>query len=199
VTTAPETPDSPQTAPELGAMPPAVQPASPSANPDGADSSGEDDDNFEIGKNSIPLLFGIPLYSESGQSSWALVNLILGALGLVITVSLIVRGIQKKKRQTRGSAADRGSLPGPSPESRHPARPVWGTVAKIMGIAGVVLFLFTQDIPGTMVLLDFWTIAHLVMIAVQGIAARLMSRGEKGKGGGDSGLWAYGANEKTHV
>ena len=49
-------------------------------------------------------------------------------------------------------------------------RRAWLLIANIGAIIGVVLFLLTQNIRLPMVLVDFWTIAHLVLFAV-GIAA----------------------------
>ena len=112
----------------------------------------------------IPFVMNIPVFAPAGDlPAWALANLILSVLGIILAAAIIVRST----RQNRG-------------QSQKPYRLI---VVCAAGVGGVALFVLTQTIGGaTMVLLNFWSPVH---IALAGIIAMV---GMKKHGSSSSGV-----------
>lgn len=70
-------------------------------------------------------------------------------------------------------------------EVRKPAR-TWMVVSALLAVAGVVLFLLTQDLRGAMVWVDVWTLAHAVLAAGAVVVAALVRRRENNADDNDS-------------
>jgi uncharacterized repeat protein (TIGR02543 family) len=81
---------------------------------------------------------------------WALLNLILSVLSVILAIVTIIRTMRQKKRETWT-------------KKEKQRRFIWLSAAIAVGIAGVVLFLLTQDMSQQMVLFDKWTIAHTMI------------------------------------
>jgi len=120
---------------------------------------------------------------------WAIVNLILSLTGLisVIAVSIYVlmqknskneQQSQTQQLQTNTSTAQNtATYPNSKQDSRVEERKyheqslrVWLFTALAMGVLGVILFLFTEDMRNDMVFVDRWTVVNVVVFVVEMIA-----------------------------
>ena len=120
---------------------------------------------------------GFLIFAPIDVASWALVNLILTIAGVLLAIMIIVRAIKNKKREKESDASDIDS--GDYGTNKKRLSVIWLTAALVMGILGVILFIFTQDMTRTMALLDWWTIAHILITAVQIIATTLVFKRRK--------------------
>jgi RsiW-degrading membrane proteinase PrsW (M82 family) len=111
-----------------------------------------------------------PLFAGSGYNVWALLNLILCIAGAAIAVFTVLRFM--KNRSDERNEEDfvyRDEEDGN--EKRR--RPGWLVASFILGIAGVLVFIFTQDMNNLMVLIDTWTIVNVAILIIEIIAARV--------------------------
>jgi len=91
--------------------------------------------------------------------TWSTVNLALLIAGIIIVIQLIVR-LKKYKNQ--------------------PTAVIWFITTVILSIGSFVLVLLTQSFrSSTAVIIDIWTIPHVVMLVVQFAAAVLIIRRSK--------------------
>jgi len=104
---------------------------------------------FHLGNVDIPLNGG-----TINNYVWALANLILWILGIVAAVITIIRALRKENER----------------------RPLWVAIAGIMGVAGLVVFLLTENMKNPMVLFDNWTILNAIIFVVGLIGAILAIR-----------------------
>ena len=101
----------------------------------------------------IPLARGIeiPVFAND-LLSWALVNLVLSVLGVILTAIITVRRARQKTRER--------------------SKPYYLIVARVAGAGGAVLFFATQAIAGaTMVLLDTWSPIHIGLLGIIVVAS----------------------------
>ncbi|MCL1898825.1 MAG: InlB B-repeat-containing protein, partial [Micrococcales bacterium] len=96
------------------------------------------------------------------SGSWALVNLLLAAAGLVLAV-LAERGWAVSRRH-QGLVSNGGS-----------AARYWALAGIVAGLLGVVVVALTQDFSASMGLVDKWTLVNLALASV-GAAAALLPR-----------------------
>jgi hypothetical protein len=90
------------------------------------------------------------------NSSWALINLILAGLGILLVFAAAVYALIRKKDHDY--------------EFNH-KRDKWLLAAVLSGIAGMALFIITQDTRQLMVAADAWTIVHAILLAASVICA----------------------------
>jgi uncharacterized repeat protein (TIGR02543 family) len=104
----------------------------------------------------------VPLFGGDGM--WALLNLLLAAIGCALAVcTLITRIIARRKKS--GEEADRAGREEPGYRRGHIA---WLAVLILLGICGIVLFVLTEDMTQLMSLMDKWTIwqAAITLLAI---------------------------------
>ncbi|MDR1291822.1 MAG: InlB B-repeat-containing protein [Clostridiales Family XIII bacterium] len=119
----------------------------------------------DIESDEIPSAGG--LFSNM---AWALVNLALALIGLALLAIMIVRALLRKKREDE-DGDDEYAYTDDEPETQR--RNAWLATAVIMGIAGIILFLMTEDMSKIMVLMDGWTIVNAAILAVEIIGMAL--------------------------
>ena len=117
----------------------------------------------------------VPLFAPMGMRSWALLNLVMAILGAALATFLAVRALFRRRSDNR---LDMAHAPDDfiefEDENRNsPHRPVWLAVAFITGLLGILLFVLTQDMRSMMVLMDVWSIAHVLLLAA-GVAATVL-------------------------
>jgi hypothetical protein len=117
-----------------------------------------------IGNAKVPLA-GLP----GTHNVWALLNLILAALGILSAAATAIYGLARKKYDGY--------------DFRH-KRDKWLLAGVLAGIAGIALFIITQNIRHLMVLVDLWTIAHAALFAAAVTCSVLAVRKRK-RGHGD--------------
>ena len=132
-------------------------------------------------RNNIPLVqFGnnsIMLFAPADMESWALINLILVVLGLALASVVIIRTLDDKRKEKKTEIFDADLKDEKNDKKRHYF--IWVAAALAMGFAGILLFILTQDITKIVVLLDWWSIAHVAFTAVQILATRLVFKHTK--------------------
>ena len=109
----------------------------------------------------------ILLFAPLGIEAWALMNMILFALGAALAVTAAIRAILRKRQELK-EAVDWNDIEENKRQKKQ--RKVWLTTTILMGIAGIFLFLLTQDTSNLMVLVDMWTIVNAAILAVEIIA-----------------------------
>jgi len=136
-----------------------------------------------------PLLGGIPLYAQKGIPTWALLNLILAALGIIITVLAILRrtiAANRKQREemertdasgTPSESFNKGVMQSAKSTKSH--KTLWLIVGSVAAVLSIVLFILFQDLEAIMVWVDYWTIAHILLFTLGIISAILATRGDK--------------------
>ena len=157
----------------------------------------------------VPVInFGglqVPLFGFPGMNIWALVNLILCALGVLFALIMIYRAVfpgnrkdpmtydEKLAQELHNEAQDEfdksdklssrsdgeDQLLAKDARRRVRIRFGWFAVVFVMGVAGVALFLFTENTKHLMVFLDIWTIVNAVIFVVEIIAYKMVFRREK--------------------
>jgi uncharacterized repeat protein (TIGR02543 family) len=107
----------------------------------------------------------IIVVSESPVTAeWALMNLILSISGAVLAIVMFIRTFQQRYVDER----------------RNKTQFLWMFTALVMGTAGLVLFILTQDMSQVMVWFDKWTIANaMLFIAVAGCLMTTIKRKQK--------------------
>ena len=132
--------------------------------------------NAEMGNKGVPRIElgnkGVLLYSPDGMQSWALMNFVLCTLGAFYAVLCLERILLKGKRGTKEHIGKypwslrfiRGLADGKADAN---FRPAWLAVTSAMAALGAVLFLLTQNPMDPMVLLDKWTLLHVLFFATQ--------------------------------
>ena len=104
------------------------------------------------------------LHSGYGYPTWALINLILGAAGVVFAVVAAIRAIVLKKQEKDDAGAKRRHG---TEKMRKYCRFEWFAATLVLGIVGIAMFLLAEDIRGQMVLVDNWTIVNLIIFVVE--------------------------------
>jgi len=99
------------------------------------------------------------------SSTWALMNLILAIVGAIGAAAVVVHTwLRSRNGEEEGSSWE-------SEEDVQKRRRQWLLVVGLVSLVGLVLFPLTQDMSRRMALIDVWTIAHVVLLVAQGIAA----------------------------
>jgi len=121
----------------------------------------------------IPIL-GVPLFAPVGYSAWAFVNLVWAALGIFTIWIFSMRNAAKRRRDEIEFAGK--SLKKQRAQASKLRSPVWMITAVVLALAGIVVFILTQDMTLPIIWIDVWTIANLLIyvatIAVGTIATR---------------------------
>ena len=114
----------------------------------------------------------------SEDEIWALANLVLSVAGLIlvviVTVWVLLQQRQKKneprnlqkKHQNQNTAEQNGE----QKEKQWQQRKIWLFTALVLGVAGIIVFLLTEDLSLKMGLVDNWTIVNLI-IFIAGLIA----------------------------
>lgn len=106
----------------------------------------------------------VPLASPVQPGRWALVNLLAVVLALGLGVWLVAGEASARGRAQRaGSPVARAGVP-------------WAVAATVLAVALPVLFLFTQDPTGTMLLVDSMTLGTCALTTLQVLFILLMRR-----------------------
>ena len=122
----------------------------------------------------------VPLFAPLGEMAWALLNLILSALGLLLVIFIIVKEPLRKRREERekrgayfnNTEADE-AVDDLSEDKKEKKLRITCliTAAVTGGILGPLLFLLTQDMSAVMVMIDRWTPVHALLLTAEIVAA----------------------------
>jgi len=125
---------------------------------------------YEIDNSTVPLgtlsIGGrdIAVFAPFGYGSWALVNLILTIAGILLVGITTFRALRKKKREDEELASDYEG------DKKSRTRLYLLAAAAIASIAMVLVFIITQNMRNPMVLIDWWSIVHAVVMIAQVVA-----------------------------
>ena len=123
-----------------------------------------------INNASVPLAGGAILFTGNVRSVdfWALLNLILAVFGAAIAIITGMRILISKKRKDDNEELDEDEM-FVDDEGKNSARcRLICMIAMIVtSVAGILLFILTQDMTKIMRLIDWWTLIHLIILAVE--------------------------------
>jgi len=170
---------SPSTPPPSGTTPPPIGTTPPP--------SGTTPPPIETTPGSIPT---------NPVSAWALVNLILSIIGIIsaviVTIAVLLQRKQKQKtlpeqeqkKDSKGQYAAKQNQKDTKntnntektekKQSKH--RLFWLLISAILSIAGIIVFILTEDVTLPMVLVDKWTIVNAIILLAELIAIALTFR-----------------------
>jgi uncharacterized membrane protein len=149
-------------------------PAFPYSDGDGAPG----DSGREITDQGVPLLGGIQLF-PNGQASWALINMILSVVGIVIATIYLIRYITHRRKEESREEDKAAVRQGEENEEQNNKRRFsLLLISCITSVLAAAIFFITQELFSQMVWMDFWTIAHLVLLAVGIFAAVCVFRNQ---------------------
>jgi heme/copper-type cytochrome/quinol oxidase subunit 2 len=121
---------------------------------------------------------------------WALVNLIVSVVGVVLAVVLAlyvllqrnqeqkkqqaqdqIKHNQKQTRTNQNQKTTTNSEDHTEEQKKHKQRRLfWFLLSVILGVEGIVVFLLTEDMSRPMALVDSWTIVNVIIFVVELIA-----------------------------
>jgi hypothetical protein len=118
---------------------------------------------------------------------WALVNLTLSAVGVILAILLIICVLlQKKKKKehestqkTKSVADQRYTVVMEQEEKKQKRLTLWLLTTIVLSIVSVVVFLLTEDMSLPMRLVDKWTIINAILFIVEIIVIVLHTRTQK--------------------
>jgi len=93
--------------------------------------------------------------------AWALVNLILCAIGVVVALFVVLKAFFWNKKGNKN-------------RDTRQTRILWLLITVITGIAGVIVFFITENMSLPMRLVDWWTIVNAVIL-VLGVAGAMLA------------------------
>lgn len=99
----------------------------------------------------------MPMATMPDSGNWAMSNLILSILGILIVPAVLIAG------KRRGEYAQ-----------NRTQKNVCLAVICAVAVTGAVMFFLTQDMSAAVIAADSWTVLHAAMLAVQGITATLL-------------------------
>jgi len=111
---------------------------------------------------------------------WALVNLILCAVGAVVALFAVIKAFFWNKRADKKKEQYATTNKNQKRDSRQ-NRVLWLIITVIAGIAGVIVFIFTENIRLPMRLVDWWTIVNAIILLLGAVGAMLAFKRVKNK------------------
>jgi H+/gluconate symporter-like permease len=131
----------------------------------------------------------IPLGPLDGMNSWALVNLVLSAIGIVLAIMALVRFlVTRRRREEESSDEYLEDLALSEEEQRKQGRlrVIYFVAIMLSAVAGVATFLLTQNMSYTMVLIDWWSALHGALTIICTVGCICLFRKRKDKDDGDT-------------
>jgi len=128
----------------------------------------------------------IPLVGPRHVATWALLNLILLIAGVVCAAIAVTKTTVQKARRRRDREEDimqylregRSFSEDELPRERRLSKlkVVCLVAVCVLAVCGIILFVVTQEMTRTMVFVDFWTLLHVLFVALQVVAYILLAR-----------------------
>jgi len=97
----------------------------------------------------------LPLTLIDRQGSWALFNLILSILGIVLAIMVGVRVLLTRKRDQEEGEEENG-------KDKRKRLPLI-ILIPLLAIIGIVIFSLTQNVRLSIAMVDWWTVAHVIL------------------------------------
>ena len=141
---------------------------------EGCTFTGWDRDYTNVTSNlTITAQYAANVEPQASLQIWALVNLVLSVAGLVLAIVVVIWVLlPRKQKQEKHTGAE-------VEKQKRQRRNLWLTIALGMGIVGIIVFLLTEDLSRMMGLVDSWTIANIIIFAVEIIAIAFIFKRKK--------------------
>jgi len=110
----------------------------------------------------------ILIFAPVGSASWALFNLILSTAGVILASLISIRVFLIKKREDKKECNINDPFRFESNENRYGLTNL--TAVLIISIAGVLLYLLTQDRRNIIALTDVWTPVHMIFLTAESVS-----------------------------
>jgi uncharacterized repeat protein (TIGR02543 family) len=113
---------------------------------------------------------------------WALINLILCITGALVALFIAIKALFRKDKDKDDRKYKQQSDYKNTGEYEYEMKKTsifWLIVTIVMGIAGVVVFLLTENMRLPMRLVDWWTIVNAIIFIIGFIGAMLVFKHEK--------------------
>ena len=142
--------------------------------------------------SSVRTVDGVPV--------WALVNLLLSVVGVILaailTIGVLLQRNQKQKKQQaqeqkkdakgqyvakQKQKGDEDYTNGAEEKKQKLHRLFWFLLSVIMGIMGIIVFILTEDVTRPMALVDRWTILNVIIFVIELIAIVLTFKHKNNK------------------
>jgi uncharacterized repeat protein (TIGR02543 family) len=124
-------------------------------------------------------------------STWAFANLMLGVAGLLLAIIVVIWVLLQTKQQQKKEAEQLGNINQNAAQHRNNQnyeskqkqhRLIWLITAVALGIAGILIFLLTEDMSRPMGAVDTWTIVNTIIFIVELIAITFIFKHTKKDG-----------------
>jgi predicted outer membrane repeat protein len=116
--------------------------------------------------------------------TWALVNLILSVVGLILAIIVIIYALLKKKKKTQKQQQEpekdikrknivkfddeqNNDVTQNQQQEKAQRRKLWLIAAFILGVVGIIVFLLTENMNNPMTIVDKWTIINAIIFIVE--------------------------------
>ena len=128
----------------------------------------------ELSDAGVPILTiggqEVPLIAFPGMAAWALLNLILALIGIVIAIVSVFRIRSQRVHGIEGIE----TFYDEDEEEKAKRRHIWVLPLAVLAVFGIVFFMLTENMNNLIVLLwDQWTIVNAIAFAGVIIMARL--------------------------
>jgi uncharacterized repeat protein (TIGR02543 family) len=94
---------------------------------------------------------------------WALWNLILSILGGILAIIVFAAYFFRRNKDEEDRQGQE------TEQSRRQKRFIWRVLSIVLAIFAFIFFFLTEDIHLIMILVDWWTIVHAIILLVQGV------------------------------
>ncbi|MCL2663147.1 MAG: InlB B-repeat-containing protein [Oscillospiraceae bacterium] len=124
-------------------------------------------------------------FAPWSSDHWAMLNLILTAIGAVLVPIAFIKILQKRKQIERAAKAKLKSLGQNETyiideENLYQHRRLeWFAATAVLGGMGILIFALTQDASKIMALMDWWTIFHTIVFILEVITFNLIYKKDK--------------------
>ena len=130
---------------------------------------------------------------------WALLNLILSIIGVILAIIVTIGIILQRNQEQQQNYEQKKPVKGQSRalkqnlyekdnkesavevKKQKQRRLFWFFLSVILGIAGIIVFILTEDITRKVALVDRWTIVNLIIFVVEIITILLIFKRKKSK------------------
>jgi len=123
----------------------------------------------------------VPLAMFNYSGAWALWNLILSLavaiLAMMVCVRFLIRKRNDEKDDTEECDVDE--------EEKRRSRILFVLATPILAIVGIILFILTENMRLQMIMVDWWTLAHVILFAGAIISYIFAFKTEKNNGSDD--------------
>jgi hypothetical protein len=144
--------------------------------PDPEDATPQQALNAAAAEQGIPDL-GVPLRAPTGFSAWALLNLILTILGILLVIYILIVAAKRRREDDEEDENSQNTYKyaneDEEDEKKKKTRKLLLIIASILALLAVLLFILTEDMRLPMVWVDKWTIWQAIIFILEIVSARL--------------------------